>query len=91
MTKHYLSAALFSLAIATLPSSLQAQPIANKAVQIFRDVHTVQYAGPERCHWLRRHARELEYRIAYAPPWDQGRLHSRLAEIRHQLWEHCRW
>lgn len=91
MTKYHLSAALFALAIAALPASPQAQPIAGKAAPVFRDVQTVQhYGGRQRCRWLRQRARELEYRVAYAPPWERGRRRARLAEIRHQLWEHCR-
>jgi hypothetical protein len=44
----------------------------------------------ERCKWLRRHTRDLEYRVANAAPWEREKQHFRLAAARHQERQSCR-
>ena len=62
------------------------------AVQYYGPGPYYQGGGPwQRCRWLRRRAQEVEYRLGGAPPWDRPRLHQRLASLRQELWETCRW
>jgi len=84
-------AAFLAIALAALPVAVQAHPIVTETKPAASGFMTAQYPpGSERCHWLRHRARELEYRVAYAPPWERERLNFRLAGVRHELWESCR-
>ena len=97
--KALLFAAAGFAATAAVAPSIGAAP----AAPAEREAHAVPaqyYGGPaqyygappwERCRRLRQRAQELEYRIAYAPPWERDRLQYRLGELRHELWVTCRW
>jgi len=91
MVNPALHATLLVLALMPLSAAVRAHPIVTESKPGIAEFIDAQSApGWERCRWLRHHARELEYRVAYAPPWERERLNSRLAETRHQLWGRCR-
>src|SRR5437899_6577470 len=94
----YATAVLSALMAA--PLAAKAAPVMDQVRPNAGPRIEVQYYGPgpyygpgrdwQRCRWLRQRAREIEYRIGYAPPWDQPRLQQRLASVRQELWESCR-
>ena len=45
----------------------------------------------ERCHRLRERIGELEAHLAYAPPWERGRIERRLWERRREWQRSCRY
>jgi len=90
--KAFLFAAAACAAVAALPLSAEAAPAIPAEPHVALAM-PAQYGPPpwQRCRWLRERARELEYRVAYAPPWERQRLEWRLGELRHELWAACRW
>ena len=96
---HYAAAVIVGM-LAAAPLSAEAAASASHLAAPAAPVVEAQYSAPgpyyeggrwRRCHWLRRRAEEVQYRLSSAPPWDHPRLHQRLASLRHELWETCRW
>jgi hypothetical protein len=44
----------------------------------------------DHCRWLWREVRDLEARVAYAPPLERPRLQRRLEHRRREWWRDCR-
>jgi len=91
MLKSCVSAVLL-LGAATALSSATAAPIAPQGAPAVSSVIPVQGWGErgEHCYRLRERIREVEARLAYAPPFERPRLERRLFELRGEFRGGCR-
>ena len=71
-----------SIPASAAPLPLQSPPAVYRVIP-------VQERG-ERCPWLRERIREVEARLAYAPPFERPRLERRVAELRGEFRGACR-
>lgn len=94
MLKSCVSALLLFGAVGAL-SSATAAAIAPQGAPAVSSVTPVQGWGErgergERCYRLRERIREVEARLAYAPPFERPRLERRLFELRGEFRGACR-
>jgi len=90
LLKAMLGAAVLAGTVTVLTPAAGAMPLLPMGdPQISSSVIPVQ-GWRERCYRLRERIRELEGRMAYAPPWERRRLEWRLNESRREWWRSCR-
>jgi hypothetical protein len=92
MLKSCISALLLLGAACALSVSAPAAPIAPQGAPAVSNVIPVQGWGErgEHCYRLRERIREVEARLAYAPPFERPRLERRLFELRGEFRGACR-
>ena len=89
MLKSCVRALLMLGAASVLSLSASAAPVPPQSGRAISNLLPVQDRF-ERCHWLRERIREVEERLAYAPPYERRRLERRLFERREEFRATCR-